>query len=138
MLHNSDKPILFFDWTASVPNNAREAAQRRLGTKELRHQISRKAYERREIANTELSEDSAIPFNVFKDPYLLDMFGLKENYLEPDLETAVLTELELFILEFGHGFVFVERQKRIIIDDEDVVLDLLFYHRILKRLVAES
>ncbi|MDR2580889.1 MAG: DUF1016 domain-containing protein [Fibromonadaceae bacterium] len=45
-------------------------------------------------------------------------------------------ELEKFILEFGQGFTFVERQKRMIIDDEDIVLDLLFYHRILKRLVA--
>ena len=115
---------------------AKEVTQRRLSTKELRRQISRKAYERREIANTELSEDSAIPFNVFKDPYLLDMFGLRENYLEADLEKAVLMGLESFILEFGHGFTFVERQKRMIIDDEDIVLDLLFYHRILKRLVA--
>jgi len=115
---------------------AKEVAQRRLGTKELRRQISRKAYERREIANAELSADSTVPFNVFKDPYLLDVFGLKENYLEADLEKAVLTELESFILEFGHGFTFVERQKRMIIDGEDIVLDLLFYHRILKRLVA--
>jgi hypothetical protein len=56
--------------------------------------------------------------------------------LEADLEKAILTEVEAFILEFGHGFTFVERQKRMIIDNEDIVLDLLFYHRILKRLVA--
>jgi predicted nuclease of restriction endonuclease-like (RecB) superfamily len=107
-----------------------------LGVHELRRQISRKAYERREIANTELSEQSAVPFNVFKDPYLLDLFGLKENYLEADLEKAILADLEAFILEFGHGFTFAERQKRMIIGGEDIVLDLLFYHRILKRLVA--
>jgi len=115
---------------------AQDAADRNLGIRELRHQISRKAYERREIANTELSEQSAIPFNVFKDPYLLDIFGLKENFLEADLEQAVLVGLEAFILEFGHGFTFVERQKRMIVDGEDIVLDLLFYHRKLKRLVA--
>jgi len=115
---------------------ANDAVARQLGKRELRRQISRKAYERQEIANTALTEQSAVPFNVFKDPYLLDLFGLKENFVEADLEKAILTELEVFFLEFGHGFTFVERQKRMIIDDEDIVLDLLFYHRILKRLVA--
>ena len=115
---------------------AQDATQRNYGTKELRRQISRKAYERREIANAELSHDSVIPFNVFKDPYLLDLFGLKENFLEADLEKAILSEIEAFILEFGHGFSFVERQKRMILDGDDIVLDLLFYHRVLKRLVA--
>jgi len=115
---------------------ANETAVRQLGIRELRQQIARKAYERREIANIELSKDSTVPFNVFKDPYLLDLFGLKENFVEADLEKTILVELEAFLLEFGHGFTFVERQKRMIIDDEDIVLDLLFYHRILKRLVA--
>ena len=115
---------------------ARDAAERNYGAKELRRQISRKAYERQEIANIELTEQSVVPFNVFKDPYLLDMFDLKENYLEADLEKAILVELEAFILEFGHGFSFVERQKRMIIDGEDIVLDLLFFHRKLKRLVV--
>jgi hypothetical protein len=74
--------------------------------------------------------------NVFKDPYFLDFLGLKNDYLEKDLETAILRELESFILELGKGFAFVERQKRMIIDGEDFYLDLLFYHRHLKRLVA--
>jgi hypothetical protein len=52
------------------------------------------------------------------------------------LEKAILADIESFILEFGHGFSFVARQKRMILDGEDIVLDLLFYHRILKRLVA--
>jgi len=115
---------------------AQDAAQRNYGTKELRQQIFRKAYERREIANSEISESSTVPFNVFKDPYLLDLFGLKENFLEADLEKAILADIETFILEFGHGFSFVERQKRMILDGEDIILDLLFYHRILKRLIA--
>ena len=115
---------------------AKDAVSRRLGIRELRKQISRKAYERREIANSQLSEVSSVPFNTFKDPYLLDILDLKENFLEADLEKAVLEELEKFILEFGQGFTFVERQKRMIIDGEDIILDLLFYHRILKRLVA--
>jgi len=115
---------------------ANDAATRNYGTMELRRQISRKAYERREIANMALSSESQIPFNAFKDPCLLDAFGLKDNFLEADLEKAILTELESFILEFGHGFTFVERQKRMIIDGQDIILDLLFFHRTLKRLVA--
>ncbi|MDR2924177.1 MAG: PDDEXK nuclease domain-containing protein [Treponema sp.] len=115
---------------------ANDALTRNLGIRELRSQISRKAYERREIANSQVGKDSAIPFNVFKDPYLLDTLGLKENFLEADLEKAILTELEAFILEFGHGFSFVERQKRMTMDGDDFTLDLLFYNRILKRLVA--
>ena len=67
---------------------------------------------------------------------MLDLFGLKENFLEADLKNAILSEIEVFILEFGHGFSFVERQKRMILDGDDIVLDLLFYHRVLKRLVA--
>ena len=115
---------------------ANDTAMRNYGTKELRRQIARKAYERREIANTKLSEESAVPLNVFKDPYLLDLFGLNDNFAEADLEKAILMELESFLLEFGHGFTFAERQKRMIIDGEDIVLDLLFYHRIMKRLIA--
>ena len=115
---------------------AHDAASRHLGKRELRRQISRKAYERKEIADLQLTEESAVPFNVFKDPYLLDTLNLKENFLEADLEKAILTEIEAFILEFGHGFTFVERQKRMTIDDDDFQLDLLFYHRILRRLVA--
>lgn len=115
---------------------AQDAATRRLGIRELRRQISRKAYERQEIANTGLTVQSAIPFNLFKDPYLLDTLGLKDNYLEADLEKAILADLEAFILEFGHGFTFVERQKRMTMDGDDFTLDLLFYHRKLKRLIA--
>ena len=115
---------------------AQDAVKRQLGKRDLRKQISRKAYERREIANSQLTEVSAVPFNMFKDPYLLDLFGLKDNYLEDDLEKAILADLEAFILEFGHGFTFADRQKRMIMDGEDFKLDLLFYHRILKRLVA--
>ena len=115
---------------------ARDASMRNLGTKELRRQISRKAYERREIANTQISDASAIPFNVFKDPYLLDVLELKDNYAEADLEKAILIELEKFILEFGNGFTFVTRQKRMTMDGDDFTLDLLFFHRTLCRLVA--
>ena len=61
---------------------------------------------------------------------------MQNSYLEKDLEEAILREQEAFILELGKGFAFIERQKRMIIDGEDFHLDLLFYHRNLKRLVA--
>lgn len=113
-----------------------EASTRLLGTRELRNQIKRKAFERKEIANAQLTDASAIALDTFKDPYLLDVLGLHDGYVEADLEAAILRELEHFILELGGGFSFVARQKRMIIDGEDFHLDLLFFHRRLKRLVA--
>ncbi len=115
---------------------AKEAAERHWGKRELRQSIERKEFERTEIANIQLKEQSPVPFNVFKDPYFLDFLNLPKNFLENDLEDAILKELERFILEIGKGFAFVERQKRMIIDDEDFHLDLLFFHRTLRRLVA--
>jgi len=115
---------------------AHQAAAGQLGVRALRDLISRKAFERTAIADTQLTPDSPVPSGAFKDPYLFDFLGLGNGYLENDLEAAILRELESFILEFGKGFAFVERQKRMIIDGEDFYLDLLFYHRALKRLVA--
>jgi len=106
------------------------------GVRELREQIGKKVYERTENVDIHLLDSNVIKKGVFKDPYLLDFLELKDGYLENDLEAAILKELELFILELGHGFTFVERQKRMIIDGDDYNLDLLFYHRKLKRLVA--
>lgn len=76
------------------------------------------------------------PALLLKDPYVLDFLGLNDRYLERDLEDAILRELELFLLELGAGFSFVARQKRIQIDHDDFYIDLLFYNRRLKRLVA--
>ena len=115
---------------------AKESMNGCLSVRELRKLISRKTYERKEIADTQISTASSIPVGTFKDPYLFDILGLKDEYLEVDLEEAILRELEKFILEFGKGFAFVERQKRMIIDGSDRNLDLLFYNRYLKRLVA--
>ncbi len=123
----SDEAFMFY---------AGDAAVRHLSKRELRKQISRKVFERKEIANSQLAEATSVPFNMFKDPYLLDVLGLKDNYLEADLEKAILSDLESFILEFGHGFTFADRQKRMTMDGDDFTLDLLFYHRILKRLIA--
>ncbi len=81
-------------------------------------------------------EDKLSPDLVFKDPYFLDFLGLKGAYHEKDLEAAIIRELELFIMEFGSGFSFMARQKRITVGNDDFYIDLLFYHRDLKRLVA--
>jgi predicted nuclease of restriction endonuclease-like (RecB) superfamily len=81
-------------------------------------------------------EDQLTPDLVFRDPYVLQFLNLNDRYVEKDVEDAIMRELEQFLLELGVGFTFVERQKRIIVDDEDFHLDLLFFHRKLKRLVA--
>lgn len=116
-----------------------KAAEGTWGKRELRHQIERKAFERSEIANTQLPsfpQEFADTTGIFKDPYFLDFLGLKDGYLEKDVETAILKELENFILELGVGFSFIARQKRIVIDGRDFSIDLLFFNRKLKRLVA--
>lgn len=73
---------------------------------------------------------------VFRDPYLLNFLGLKDTYSEKDLESAILSQLQKFIIEMGSDFAFLGRQKRITIDGEDYKIDLLFYHRGLKCLVV--
>ena len=92
------------------------------------------------VAEAELDalrkEDRLTPDLVFRDPYILEFLNLNDRYLEKDLEDAIMRELEQFLLELGIGFCFLARQKRIIIDDKDFHLDLLFFHRKLKRLVA--
>ncbi|NNN05430.1 MAG: DUF1016 domain-containing protein [Elusimicrobia bacterium] len=82
------------------------------------------------------AEDRMTPDMVFQDPYLLGFLGLKDAYSEKDLEAAILRKMEEFLLELGAGFAFISRQKRIEVDGRDYYLDLLFYNRHLKRLVA--
>ncbi|MFN5415670.1 MAG: YhcG family protein [Flavobacteriia bacterium] len=104
--------------------------------RELKKQIELKSFERSEIAKSQFPLTKNDSTSVFKDPYFFDFLELNSGYLEYDLENSILKELENFIMELGKGFTFVERQKRMIIDGEDFYLDLLFYHRKLKRLVA--
>lgn len=103
----------------------------------LRTALSKKP---EKLARQELAalreQDRLSPDLVFRDPYILDFLGLKSGYAEKDLEAAILHEMEAFILELGVGFAFVERQKRMTVGGVDHYLDLLFYHRRLKRLVA--
>lgn len=113
----------------------------------LRERMGSMLYERTAISKKpdivirqelkELNEkDKLSPDLVFRDPYILDFLGLRDAYSEKNLEDAILRELEKFILELGQGFTFIERQKRMIIDNEDFTLDLLFFHRKLKRMIA--
>jgi predicted nuclease of restriction endonuclease-like (RecB) superfamily len=119
----------------------------RWSTRTLRNKIDSMLFERtaiskkpEEVAKAELAalrdEDLLTPDLVFRDPYILDFLGLKDRYLEKDLEDAILRELENFLLELGNGFAFLGRQTRIQIDSDDFYIDLLFYHRGLKRLIA--
>ena len=123
------------------------AASENWSIRTLRNKIDSMLYERtaisskpEEVIKTELANlrDNEIlsPDLVFKSPYFLEFTGLKGVYSEKSLEDSLLVHLEHFILELGVGFTFVERQKRMIIDGEDFYLDLLFYHRKLRRLVA--
>ncbi|MBV2184040.1 MAG: DUF1016 family protein [Rhizobium sp.] len=80
--------------------------------------------------------DRVTPALVFRDPYFLDFLGLDDHYVERDLEDAIMRELEQFLLELGGGFSFIARQKRIPVGGEDYFLDLLFFHRGLRRLIA--
>lgn len=82
------------------------------------------------------NENQVRPDLVFRDPYFLDFLGLKDTYSEKDLESAIVAELQRFIIELGNDFAFLARQKRITIDNRDYWIDLLFYHRRLKCLVA--
>lgn len=76
------------------------------------------------------------PDIVFRDPYFLDLLGLTGAYSEADLESAILREIEGVLLELGTGFTFVARQKRMSVGRDDFHLDLLFFHRHLRRLIA--
>jgi predicted nuclease of restriction endonuclease-like (RecB) superfamily len=99
--------------------------------------ISRKPDEtiRRELDSLR-DKDRLTPDLVFRDPYFLDFLGLADTYSEKDVEAAILRELERFLLEVGTDFAFLARQKRITVDHDDYYLDLLFFHRKLRRLVA--
>jgi predicted nuclease of restriction endonuclease-like (RecB) superfamily len=122
-------------------------ASERWSSRQLQERINSMLFERTaiskkpdELIRIELQqlreENKPSPDLIFRDTYILDFLGLKDMYSEKNLEDAIIRELERFILEFGKGFAFVERQKRMVIDGEDFSLDLLFYHRVLRRLVA--
>lgn len=126
---------------------AQMAGAERWSVRTLRERINSMLYERTALSkkpDVTIAQELATlrdaqrmsPALVMRDPYILDFLGLRDTWQESDLETAIIREMESFLLELGAGFSFVARQKRIPIDDEDFHLDLLFYNRKLRRLVA--
>jgi predicted nuclease of restriction endonuclease-like (RecB) superfamily len=119
----------------------------RWSTRTLQAKIASMLYERTALSkkpdelirhelDTLRETDQMTPGLVFQDPYILDFLGLRDRYYERDLEDAILREMEAFLLELGAGFAFLARQRRIQVDSDDFYLDLLFYNRRLRRLVA--
>ncbi len=99
--------------------------------------ISRKPEELIKQELSQLKEENALnPDLVFRSSYFLDMLGLPEFFTEKDLESAIVSQMQEFICELGTDFAFLGRQKRITVDAVDYYIDLLFYHRSLRRLVA--
>ncbi|RNF89497.1 DUF1016 domain-containing protein [Pseudomonas putida] len=126
---------------------AQMASTERWSVRTLRERIDSMLYERTALSQKpgetiaqELAKmrdaQRMSPALVMRDPYILDFLGLRDTWQEGDLEAAIIREMESFLLELGAGFSFVARQKRIQIDGEDFHLDLLFYNRKLRRLVA--
>ena len=123
------------------------AADQRWSKRTLKAKIDGMLYERTAIAKRpdeviirdleELRDERKMSADlVFQDPYVLDFLGMHDDYSEKDLESAIVAELQRFITELGNDFAFLARQKRITVDDEDYYIDLLFYHRRLRCLVA--
>lgn len=123
-----------------------QAANQRWSKRELHRRIGGALFERvalsrdtRKLAALEKRKgptEIAHYRDIFKDPYLLDFLGLKDVYSESDLESAILANLQQFLTELGGEFCFIRRQYPMRIDDDDYFLDLLFYHRGLRCLIA--
>ena len=116
-------------------------------TRTLDYKIDQQLYQRtaisrkpEEVIRQELEDvkenGNLLPDLVFRSSYFLDMLGLPDIFTEKDLEKAIITQIESFISELGSDFTFVARQKRITVDATDYYIDLLFFHRGLRRLVA--
>ena len=141
------KNLIYLDNSVKREFYLAMAVQERWSTRTLTDRIDKQLFERTAISRKPeetiirelalLREQGLVNENlILKDPYILDFLDLNDSYLEKSLEDAILRELQQFILELGSGFSFVARQYRIQIDDDDFYIDLLFYNRKLKRLVA--
>ena len=110
--------------------------------REMERQINSLLYERLLLSNDKESVLAVArkqripqsPREIIKDPMVLEFLGLekKEQYYEEDLESALISHLQNFILEMGNGFGFIKRQKRIMIEDDEFFIDLVFYNRLLR------
>ena len=123
-----------------------EAANNGWTGRELERQINALLYERLLLSNDKESVLAVarkermpeLPTEIIKDPMMLEFLGLKResSYYEKDLETAIVTHLQEFLLEMGNGFAFVARQKRILLEDDEFFVDLVFYNRLLRCFVV--
>ena len=136
----------------SVKNiNAREfyeteALRGGWSVRQLDRQINSQFYERTALSKNKAamltkgqkaqSEDRVLPEEEIKDPFVLEFLDLKDEYSESDLEEALISHLETFLMELGGDFCFLGRQKRLRVGDEWYRVDLLFYHRRLRCLVV--
>ena len=140
------KELIVLEDTLKIEFYTQMSIAQNWGVRTLRERIDSMLYERTalskqpdELIKYELDNLKQEEFSknmILKDPYFLDFLDINDRYLEKDLEDAILRSIEQFIFELGVGFSFIERQKRIIIDGEDFKIDLLFYNRKLKRLIA--
>jgi predicted nuclease of restriction endonuclease-like (RecB) superfamily len=146
-----------FNWTQyklllAIPDDCKreyyelEAVNNAWTSRELERQINSQLYERLLLSNDKETILSAArkqripqqPQEIIKDPMILEFLGLerKASYYEKDLEQALITHLQKFLLELGNGFTFVARQKRILIEDDEFFADLVFYNRLLRCFVV--
>jgi len=141
------KEILYFDDPLKRDFYIEMCKMEHWSVRALRERIGSMLYERTALSKKPeqtIKNDLALlknegkltPDLVFRDPYFLDYLGLKDTYSEKDLESAILAELQRFIIELGTDFAFLARQKRITVGRNDHYIDLLFYHRRLRRLVV--
>jgi predicted nuclease of restriction endonuclease-like (RecB) superfamily len=119
-----------------------QTQENKLSVRELKKQVERCVYERT-LSNKAIEVQDGLPItkynpaDVVKDPYVLDFLGIPENehIEENELENRLILHLEKFLLELGHGFMFVGRQKRITINNTHYYVDLVFYNKILRSYV---
>lgn len=118
-----------------------EATKNNWSSRQLERQINSLLFERllksndvNQVLAVANNETPAKPSDIIKDPMVLEFLGLKKEatYYEKDLETAIINNLQEFLLELGNGFSFVARQKRIQLEDDDYFIDLVFYNRLLQ------
>ena len=146
-----------FNWTQyrlllAIPDDYKreyyelEAVNNAWTAREMERQINSQLYERLLLSNDKESVLAVArkeripqqPQEIIKDPMVLEFLGLerKAAYYEKDLEQALITHLQKFLLELGNGFTFVARQKRILIEDDEFFADLVFYNRLLRCFVV--
>jgi predicted nuclease of restriction endonuclease-like (RecB) superfamily len=119
-----------------------ESTQAGWSLPELKRQVASCLYERLALSRDkegarQLANEGQIivkPADILKEPYILEFLGLdeKNGYSESDLETAIIDQLEHFLLELGKGFLFEARQKRFTFDEDHFFVDLVFYNRLLR------